>query len=284
MTYDDANRLWTANAAGLWGNATFSYDGTDNLKSATVGGVATTFTIDAATNRTTATINAGVSTPLGYDAQGHLTQKGAQTFTFDRADLLLAIPGVESYRYDADGKRTVIDGAGTERIAVYDHAGRLLMDVQPGLPAGCEPASERIFCNSFEKPPADVASTRYVYLGRHLVGKDGGRRVALSAHRCARLAGRRDRCDNDRDAALSLPAVWRHRLARRRPDPATRARTWTRAGLVYMQARYYDPQLGRFLRTDPDEVETDDGSKLQSVCVCGEQPLWQIRSQWPGVE
>jgi YD repeat-containing protein len=97
MSYDAASRLDTANAAALWGNATFTYDDTDNLKTAKIGNVTTTFTIDAVTNRASKLAVGGATTNLIYDTQGHLTQKGGQTFTFDRSDLLLGTGG-ETYR------------------------------------------------------------------------------------------------------------------------------------------------------------------------------------------
>ncbi|MGE5183006.1 MAG: RHS repeat domain-containing protein, partial [Acidobacteriota bacterium] len=172
LSYDTANRLETANAAGLWGNATFGYDDFDNLKTATVGGVSTSFTIDAATNRATAMVVNGVSTALHYDGQGHLTQKGGQTFTFDRSDLLLGTSG-ESYRYDADGRRTVAGSGGYQRVWIYDHDGRLLMALEPGLPVGCKSANDRVFCSSFEPPPQSQSVTRYVYLGQHLIARNG---------------------------------------------------------------------------------------------------------------
>ncbi|HEY6984704.1 MAG TPA: hypothetical protein VH375_01370, partial [Rhodanobacteraceae bacterium] len=95
MSYDTENRLLTANAGALWGNATFTYDDFDNLKTSTIGGVQTSFTIDAATNRATAMVTGGTTTSLQYDGQGHLMHKGSQSFTFDRSDLLLGLPGIE---------------------------------------------------------------------------------------------------------------------------------------------------------------------------------------------
>jgi hypothetical protein len=97
MIYDAASRLDTANAAGLWGNSSFTYDDTDNLKTAKIGNVTTTFMIDAATNRASKIVGGGASASLTYDTQGHLIQKGGQTFTFDRSDLLLGTGG-ETYR------------------------------------------------------------------------------------------------------------------------------------------------------------------------------------------
>ena len=271
MTYDGANRLATANAAGLWGNGIFSYDVTDALKGSTIGGVATTFTIDAVTNRASATVTSGVTTPLGYDTQGHLTQKGAQTFTFNRADLLTDIPGVAHYRYDADGKRAVTEGNGVTQVSIYDTAGRLLMDVEPGLAPGCATASERIFCSSFEKPAAHLAATRYVYLGRHLIGKDGtdGLRYLHTDALGSLLA--------ETNASKAVTARY-HYQPYGRPvgaapvGPGYAGHVMDASGLTYMQARYYDPQLGRFLSTDPVEPDTMTGANFNRYAYAGNNP------------
>jgi len=271
MTYDDANRLKTANASALWGNATFTYDDFDNLKTSTVGGVQTSFTINATTNRATAMVTGGVSTPLQYDNQGHLTQKGAQSYTFDRSDLLLGIPGVASYRYDAEGRRTVTDGSGYERIAFYDQQGRLLYEIEPGLAPGCNPASERVFCSSFEEPADDIAGTRYVYLGRHLVGKDGpdGRRYLHTDVLGSLVA------ETDEDRAVTQRY---HYEPYGRPfggavnGPGFTGHVMDSSGLVYMQARYYDPELARFLSTDPVDPDPQTGVNFSRYAYADNNP------------
>ncbi len=271
MSYDTANRLLTANASALWGNASFTYDDTDNLKTATVGGVQTSFTISATTNRATAMVTGGVTTPLNYDVQGHLIQKGNQSYTFDRSDLLLGLPGLETYRYDADGRRAVIDSNGQQRLAIYDHMGRLLVELEPGLATGCDPANDRVFCNSFEKPPATVAQTRYVYLGRHLIGKDGidGLRY-LHTDALGSLVAETDASKTVTQRYHYLPYGGAFGTAPNGPGYA--GNVMDPSGLTYMQARYYDPQLGRFLSTDPVDPDPQTGMNFNRYAYADANP------------
>ncbi|HEX5122959.1 MAG TPA: RHS repeat-associated core domain-containing protein, partial [Rhodanobacteraceae bacterium] len=271
MGYDLANRLQTANAAAMWGNATFGYDDSDNLKSATVGGVATSFTIDAATNRATAMVIGGVSTSLQYDGQGHLTHKGAQTFTFDRSDLLLGLPGIESYRYDADGGRTVTEINGGERLSIYDHKGRLLEELEPAPQTGCAPANDRVFCSSFEKPPINAAETRYAYLGTHLIGKDDSQgRHYLHTDALGSLLAETDQSQVVTHRYHYQPFGGAYGT---QPDgPGYTGAVTDANGLVYLQARYYDPQLGRFLSTDTVDPDPQSGANFNRYAYAENNP------------
>ena len=93
MGYDLANRLQTANAAAMWGNATFGYDDSDNLKTATRRWRGDQLHDRCGDESRDGDGRRWHTTPLAYDGQGHLVQKGAQHFTFDRSDLLLGSPG-----------------------------------------------------------------------------------------------------------------------------------------------------------------------------------------------
>jgi RHS repeat-associated protein len=270
MSYDAASRLETANAAGLWGNATFTYDDTDNLKTAKIGSVTTTFTIDAATNRASKLAVGGASSNLGYDTQGHLIQKGGQTFTFDRSDLLLGTGG-ETYRYDADGRRMVIEAGGYKHVSIYDSAGRLLAELDPASSTGCKPANDRIFCDSFENPPANLVTTDYVYLGRHLFAKeapDGLRYLHTDA--LGSLVAETDANKVVTNRYHYLPYGGAFGAASN--GPGYTGAVMEPNGLVYMQARYYDPQLGRFLSTDPVEPDSQTGMNFNRYAYADTNP------------
>ncbi len=173
MGYDLANRLQTANAAAMWGNATFGYDDSDNLKTATVGGVATSFTIDAATNRTTAMVVGGVLHAAAVRRSGASDAQGQRRRL--RSIAAICCSGCQDSRVVSLRRRRAADGDRRQRRAARldlrprgEAARRAGTCAADGLP----PANDRVFCSSFEKPPVNAAETRYVYLGRHLVGKD----------------------------------------------------------------------------------------------------------------
>jgi RHS repeat-associated protein len=270
MSYDAANRLLTANASGLWGNATFGYDDTDNLKTATIGGATTTFTIDAATNRASKLVAGGASASLTYDTQGHLIQKGGQSFTFDRSDLLLGTGG-ETYRYDADGRRTVIGAGGYQHVSIYDGSGRLLVELDPGLATGCKAANDRIFCDSFENPPANLVTTDYFYLRRHLVAKTAPEGLRyLHTDALGSLVAETDASKVVTNRYHYLP--YGGAFGAVSNGPGYTGAVMEPNGLVYMLARYYDPQLGRFLSTDPVEPNPQTATNFNRYAYANGSP------------
>ncbi len=170
-----------------------------------------------------------------------------------------------------EGRRTVIDSDGQQRLAIYDHAGRLLVDLEPGLATGCDPANDRVFCNSFEKAPATVAQTRYVYLGRHLIGKDGidGLRY-LHTDALGSLVAETDASKTVTQRYHYLPYGGAFGTAPNGPGYA--GNVMDPSGLTYMQARYYDPQLGRFLSTDPVDPDPMSGMNFNRYAYADGNP------------
>jgi RHS repeat-associated protein len=216
----------------------------------------------------------GATTNLTYDTQGHLTQKGGQTFTFDRSDLLLGTGG-ETYRYDADGRRTVIEAGAYKHVSIYDNAGRLLVELDPAPPTGCKPAGDRIFCDSFENPPANLVTTDYVYLGRHLLAKeapDGLRYLHTDA--LGSLVAETNASATVTQRYHYLPYGGAFGAAAN--GPGYSGAVMEPNGLVYMQARYYDPQLGRFLSTDPVEPDPQSGMNFNRYVYANANPYRYI--------
>src|SRR5262249_46862370 len=77
LSYDAANHLYTADASGLWGNTTFSYDALDNLTADATGSTTTSYTINPGSNQLTQYSVGTASTALSYDTQGNVKQVGA---------------------------------------------------------------------------------------------------------------------------------------------------------------------------------------------------------------
>jgi YD repeat-containing protein len=153
--YDALNRLTSASANNLYGRESYTYDALNNLRSRLTSGNTLTFNYDAA-NHLTGVMQAGSTvTTYGYDAQGNrnrLSSGGNTTqYNFDAANQLLQIPGLESYAYDATGRRIAKTAAdGNVTYYFYDQAGQLM----------------------FQYQPSTYLATNYIYLGRQLVAKN----------------------------------------------------------------------------------------------------------------
>jgi RHS repeat-associated protein len=172
---------------------------------------------------------------------------------------------------DADGRRTVIKANGQQRISIYDHGGRLLTEVEPGLPVGCKPANDRIFCHGFEQPPATLATTNYFHLGRHLVARKGLDGLHyLHTDALGSLVAETDASKAVTNRYHYLPYGGAFGNA---PDgPGYTGAVMEPNGLVYMQARYYDPQLGRFLSTDPVDPDPQSGGNFNRYAYADGNP------------
>jgi YD repeat-containing protein len=124
MGYDGLDRLTAAN--GIWGNGTFGYDPLDNLRTSTVGARSTVANIDGANRISSLSVN-GAAMGFGYDANGNITQRGAQGFGFDIGNRLSSATGKASYSYDGLGRRMLVAYTnGATRLQAYGQAGQLL--------------------------------------------------------------------------------------------------------------------------------------------------------------
>nr|WP_255595635.1 Ig-like domain-containing protein [Lysobacter sp. BMK333-48F3] len=244
MTYDDLDRLIAAGSCSFGGDCwhRFKYDALDNIKSWSLGGVKDHRYYYDPSNRLTNVQNASGASVigLGYDVQGNLENKNGQVYAFDYGNRLRRVTGKEIYRYDALGRRVLSvrdDWSTTNRLSMYNKAGQMIY-TEAGNPR---------------------KSLEHYYLGSSL------------------LAIR------ENDWAAGTPAIvrYQHTDALGSPAAVTDAagavieRTdWEPygaaigkpnydgvgytghvmdggSGLTYMQQRYYDSLLGRFLSVDP---------------------------------
>lgn len=254
--YDTYGRLkeGTAFQTGSSLRQTYGYDGFGNLTAITTW-VGTTAT--PRTNDTSPTTNR--LSQVAYDAAGNQTTWGLYTYTWDPTGALKAYQGSGNdwaYAYDADGERMLIynasNGSSVFRIRGLDNKplrevrysggvwswgkdwiyrdGSLLATVAPGA-SGVRYAhadhlgSPRLFTDA-----SGVAQERYHY---YPFGEQAG-------------------------SAPAIPEAMRFTGHER--DPAG---TGTTDDLDYMHARYCNPQLGRFLATDPKELRQTTNSSIR---------------------
>ncbi len=245
MSYDGLDRLTTV-SAGIFGGdqvQRMSYDALDNLRSWTLAGVKdhAQYVYDAQTHRLNAVRDSQGNTTLAfeYDAQGNLQARNNQAYEFDQGNRLRRVIGVESYRYDGLGRRVQTTRAdGGQSLWMYSRAGQMLF--------------------GWDGPSAQKTH-EYIYLAGSLVASidhdwPSNALIATKYHHTDALGSPVAVTDaagqvierNDYEpfgAIIGKPQRSGVGFAGHVMDGAT--------GLTYMQQRYYDPSIGRFLSIDP---------------------------------
>lgn len=243
MNYDGLDRLIQV-TSNMFGTANYAYDVLDNLARVTVGASSNFpardfgYCYDGAWRLTSIrTTNCWGAEQIGlsYDAQGNLASKAGQQFDFDFGNRLRN-GASEYHRYDGYGRRVNRYHSGSFSLHQYSQAGQLM----------------------FTQDVAGNRNIEHIYLGTSLVAVrqstvDGfGTHVryqhtdALGSPIAATDAsqGIFERTGYEPFGAQVLrPLTDGVGFAGHVQDAAT--------GLTYMQQRYYDPLIGRFLSTDP---------------------------------
>ncbi|HEY9144125.1 MAG TPA: RHS repeat-associated core domain-containing protein [Arenimonas sp.] len=252
MSYDALDRLVGVTAGSAQGgNGIFAYDPLDNIRQLDQGTRTGRHQYDAVTNRLTALKNAAGTTlsSYGHDARGNLITRteGGQTytFTFDTANRLTATTlGASSYEYDGLGRRTRETSGGLATYYQYSRAGQLL----------------------YAEDYKTARSNLYIYLSGSLVAKrtlahaTGALQYSyqhtdalgslVAATNASGAVQRRERMTAHGEP---VDGAWDngHGFTGHQNDAATK--------LVYMQQRYYDPVVGRFLSKDPVHPDMNSG-------------------------
>lgn len=295
-TYDELNRLQTVTIDWLGKSATYSYDGAGRLTglvqfngtvalygyddanrlvdlenlTAPAGSViaAYHFTLDANGNRTNIDqdvplapnlnalsvdfaynnqrnrlLSAG-GTDYAYDEEGQLIAGSTVAYVFDSAHRLVGIggPDDEQYFYDGAGHRLEADRNGVVTRYIYDASGNLLAETDAGgaitryyiygaggLLAMVTPAGQ-LYCYHFDATGHTVALT------------DSAKTIvnAYAYTPFGTLANQQE------SIAQPFKFVGRYGVM-------TEPNGW-----YYMRARYYDPQVGRFISEDPKGFDGGD--------------------------
>lgn len=148
--YDDLNRLTSATATNLYGAESYTYDPINNLRTRLTGGQTLAYNYDATNKLASITQGASTIDSLRYNAQGDTIAQNSTTLAFDAKHQLTSLPGVESYSYDAAGRRVVKQPASSSpTYYFYDQAGQLMYQYAPGT----------------------ATTTNFIYLGTKLVAR-----------------------------------------------------------------------------------------------------------------
>lgn len=233
MQYDGNHRLRAAGSASFGGDHwhRYTYDARDNLLSASLGGVKDHRYWYDARNRLTNVLDDSGATIIGftYDAQGNLHNKNGRVHQFDFGNRLRDIQGIESYQFDAFGRRSVTTDANGDRVrSLYSQSGDLLFEQR-----------------------RTIGSMEYIRLGSRLIANREGGEVRYQhldmlgspvavTNATGQVTDRSTYEPYGQTIGKSLDGVG-----------FTGHVTDASSGLVYMQQRYYDSQTGRFLSVDP---------------------------------
>lgn len=155
MSYDGSDRLSTTQSVMFGGDnlARYSYNVLDDLTAVKVGG-SRDYSYFYNANRQLLSVNNSSDSSavigLSYDAQGNLSNKNGIHYLFDKGNRLREVTGVETYRYDAQGRRVLANSPSLGNIvSLYGQDGVL----------------------RYQRDERVGKITEYVYLGGSLLAK-----------------------------------------------------------------------------------------------------------------
>ncbi|MCY7354818.1 MAG: RHS repeat-associated core domain-containing protein [Lysobacter sp.] len=279
MTYDGLDRLQTAESPMFGGTMTYGYDVLDNI--ATVVGPDRNLRycynlsqqLTFVRSNSSACDNGAAATSLVYDVQGNVASKNEVGYRFDVGNRLREVNATgmqERYRYDAHGRRvrahrTIGPGAQTGLLySQYASSGQLMY--QENQRTAVNKLSDHIYLGGSlialrEVPrwggPAVVKYQHTDALGSPVATTDssGGliERMEYEPYGKGITGGPGTTMPKDG------PGYTGHVL-----DAAT--------GLNYMQQRYYDPGIGRFLSVDPVTANSNTGGNFNRYWYANNSP------------
>ena len=247
-TYDNANRLITMEnrtGGGSISSYGFTLDGNASRTSATLSEPYQTtptaenvaYTYNDKKNRL---LTAGASS-FAYDNEGQLNSGYGSTYAFDYEHRLTAIGTDAQYSYDYKGNRLQAIRNGTITRYINDPAGNLLAETDGGNNI------TKYYIQGLSLL-AMVMSTDQVYnyhynpIGSTIAVTDLGQNV-VNAYAY-------DSFGNILNQAENIPQPFKYV-----GQLGVMAET---NGFYYMRARYYDPQVGRFISEDPSGFDGGD--------------------------
>ncbi|MBF7074233.1 DUF2778 domain-containing protein [Glaciecola sp. MH2013] len=248
FVYDGLSRL--TSATGPFGNASFEYDALGNIRQKRLGSRTVNINYNSL-NRVSSASSTGTGVPTAtsasfnatyqYDTRGNTLNSGRVNFIYDASDQPTRMThnsGVSNYLYDGHKRRVkqvVSSNSSTKTTySIYSQGGTLL----------------------HRHNISENKKTDYIQLGGSNTGsirlEDGIPRYVHVDHLGSPVA----------ETSQTGAIVWKERYTPfgetlDNPDGNKDDQGYTghvsdsETGLVYMQARYYDPVIGRFYSNDP---------------------------------
>ncbi|MEH6421051.1 RHS repeat domain-containing protein [Pseudomonas sp. CGJS7] len=265
LHYDGLDRLTMADL--YWHRTeTYTYDALDNIKKRRDywTGAVQDYWYDGSNRLTNIRDGQGASiTGLGYDVQGNLQDKNGQGYVFDYGNRLRQVTGKETYRYDAYGRRTASIRAGdSQTLPMYSQSGQMLYRL--------------IYDEKRIKPSRGM---EHIYLGNSLIAtreQDWTGAPIQTRFQHADALGS-PVAETDTAGQIVSKTQW-EAWGQAIGKPAYEGVGYTGhvmdggTALVYMQQRYYDPAIGRFLSVDPVTADSGSGTNFNRYWYANNNP------------
>jgi RHS repeat-associated protein len=244
--YDAAGQLTGAtDTSDAANNQTVGYDGQGNITSNSRLGA-----YGYGSAKPHAVTSAGGDT-YAYDAAGLMTSGAGRTLTWDGDNRLVSATrnGVTTtYTYDADGLRIQqVEGATTRRYLGDDYE----VDVTAGT------ATKYVSISGTLVARKDGAATYWV----HTDNKNSVQ--AMTDATGAEVHHKKYRPFGEVLSTSGTLSHERRGFAAERQDPS---------GLIWLKARFYDPELGRFISPDPT-IDGEDNIGLNRYAYAANDPV-----------
>jgi RHS repeat-associated protein len=264
MQYDTLDRLTAAGSASFGGDHwhRFAYDALDNMTSWKLAGVKdyADYVYNAQNQLTNIRNTAGATVVgMGYGPQGNLQNKNGQTYDFDYGNRLRSAIGKEYYRYDGLGRRVMAWEPATNSIfSQYSQSGQVVYQENYRGPQTV--ASEHLYLGG-----SLIASRESTWGGSLAIKYQHtdalGSPVAVS-NEAGQVIERNDY--EPYGAIIGKPTFSGIGYTGHVMDGAT--------SLTYMQQRYYDQSIGRFLSVDPVVTDSNSGASFNRYEYAANSP------------
>ncbi|WP_310221880.1 RHS repeat-associated core domain-containing protein, partial [Neorhizobium sp. 2083] len=245
--YDDLGRLISADNAG--NNAldeTYSYSATGNLLSRTR--IAGTYTYPAGNAvRPHAATQIGAKT-IGYDANGNMVSDGTRSLVWDRSNQLASVTqggSAVTFSYGPDGSRVMKNWALGKTL--YAGADIEIDRTTPGAEV----------YTYYPHPDVKVVATAAGAISKYFLHRDHLASVRLVTDVAGNVA---EQTSYAAYGETTNPAMQTKKgYIGERFDVET--------GLMYLNARYYDPAFGRFIEKDDQADVGEDGERQVNIIL-----------------
>ncbi len=260
MSYDGLDRLTAVGSASFGGDHwhRMTYDALDNLKSWKLAGVKdyADYVYDAQNRLTMIRNTAGAAVvAIEYDPRGNLRNKNGQIHDFDYGNRLRAVMNKEAYRYDGLGRRVMnwrppaaATPNGSLSFSLYTQSGQIVYEED--YHSSPTTAKEHVYL------AGSIIATRENKWGVSQQVKYQHTDALGSPVAVTNASGQViERMDYEPwGAIIGKPNHNGIGYTGHVMDGAT--------GLTYMQQRYYDQSVGRFLSVDPVTASSGTGANF----------------------